>query len=46
MLVHGWGLRPLQPTVFLLPAGRRAQSVNDEPVKDLNLVIFVNFICK
>ena len=46
MLVHGWVLRPLQAPVFLLPAGRRAQSVNDEPVKDFNLVFFVNFICK
>ena len=28
----------------LLPAARQTQRVNDEPVKDLNLLLFVNFI--
>ena len=36
-------LRPLKPLVPL-PAARRAQRVNDEPVNVLNLLFFVYFI--
>ena len=39
------GLYALQPPVPL-PAARRAQRVNDEPVKVLNLLFFVYFIWK
>ena len=42
-IVKQGGLRPLQPPVPL-PATRRAQRVNDEPVKVLNLLFFVYFI--
>ena len=44
-IVKQGGLRPLQPPVPL-PATRRAQRVNDEPVKVLNLLFFVYFIWK
>ena len=46
MCLHGRGLWPLQTPVPLLPAGRRAKRVNDEAVKDLNLLFFVNFTWK
>ena len=36
-------LHYLQPPASLLPAGRWAQRLNDEPVKDLNLVFFTEF---
>ena len=43
--VHGRRLRPLQPPVPL-PAARRTERVNAEPVKVLNLLCFVYFIRK
>ena len=43
--MHGRGLRPLQPPVQL-PGARRAQRVNDEPVKVLDLLFCVCFIWK
>ena len=43
--VLGKGLLPLQSLVQL-PSARRAQRVNDEPVKVLNLPYFVYFIWK
>ena len=43
--VHDRGLRPLQLPAPL-PAARRAERVNDEPVKVLNLLFFVYFIWK
>ena len=41
--VHVRGFRLLQPPVSL-PAARRAQRVNDQTVKVLNLLFFVYFI--
>ena len=38
-------LRPLQPPVPL-PAARQAERVNDEPVKVLDLLLFIYFIWK
>ena len=43
--MHGRGLRPLQPPVQL-PGARRAQRVNDEPVKVLDLLFCFCFIWK
>ena len=43
--MHGRGLRPLQPPVQL-PGAHRAQRVNDEPVKVLDLLFCVYFIWK
>ena len=43
--VHGMGLLLLQSPV-LLPGALLAKRVNDEPVKDFNLFLFVNFIWK
>ena len=43
--LHGRGLHPLQPPVPL-PAARKAQRVNNEPGKILNLLFFVYFFWK
>ena len=45
MWVHGRALCPLQALVPL-PATRQAQTVNDEPIKVMNLLFFIYFIWK
>ena len=45
MWVHGRRLHLWKPSL-LLQVVRRAQRVNDEPVKDVNLLFFVYFIWK
>ena len=44
--LHGRGLWPLKTLGPLLPAGRCDKKLNNEAVKDLDLLFFVNFVWK